>query len=144
MFNLTHKRHGQTTILRCSGRIIFPEADCLGTAVLHLPHTRKLVLDLADVITIDAAGLGALVSLHHWAKKVRTELKVMNVGSWVNSLLEITKLDTLLDSCSVKEMLGFLFCSSDDPAEWLRLSLGPAPDLSCTEASRDLHLTRYR
>jgi len=137
MLNLTQKRHGQTTILRCSGRIVFPEADCLRTAVLQLPRTRKLVLDLADVITIDAAGLGILVSLYHWAKKARTELRLMNVGSTVQSLLEMTRINTLLELCSVQEMIELLYGSSDETEGSLRLNRHSTPGSSCSETGQD-------
>ena len=120
MLNLTQKRHGHTTVLRCSGRLVFPDASRLRAAVGQLTCTRKLVLDLADVITVDAAGLGALVSLYHWAKRARTEFRLMNVGANVQMLLEITRLDTVLKSCSVQEMLGLLYCSNEDAEPPLR------------------------
>ena len=50
MFNLRRETLGHTTVLHCSGRIVFPDADALHSAVLQLPRSRKLVLDLADVI----------------------------------------------------------------------------------------------
>ncbi|HUN88588.1 MAG TPA: STAS domain-containing protein [Terriglobales bacterium] len=120
MFNVTIERLGQTTVLHCSGRIVFPDADALRKAVVQLPRCQKLVLDLAEVITVDAAGLGVLVSLYLSAKRSRTELKLMNLGSTLQLLLEITKLNTFLESCSVREMLGLLYCSNDDAeTSWL-------------------------
>jgi len=124
MFNLIKERLGETTVLHCSGRIVFPDADALRTAVLQLPRSRKLVLDLADVITIDAAGLGVFVSLYHWAKGARTELKLMNVGSRVQRLLEITQLNSILECCSGQEILGLLYCSSGESA------VGPLQEFS--------------
>jgi len=117
MFNLTKEKLGHTTVLHCSGKIVFPDADALHTAVLQLPRSRKLVLDLAEVILVDAAGLGIFISLYHWAKRTRTELKLMNVGAKLQWLLEITKLNIALQSCSAHEMLGFLYCSADDTGE---------------------------
>ena len=50
----------------------------------------------------------------------------MNIGSTVQSLLEITKLDTLLESCSLKEMLGLLYCPNDDAEDPLHFDQGSA------------------
>jgi anti-sigma B factor antagonist len=134
MFNLTRETLGHTTILHCSGRIVFPDADALHTAVLQLPRSRKLVLDLADVSLVDAAGLGIFVSLYHWAKRTRTELKLMNLSAKLQSLLEVTKLDIVLQSCSAQEMLGFLYCSSDDTEKLFSLNRCLTPDPSSAEA----------
>ena len=125
MFNLRRETLGHTTVLHCSGRIVFPDADALHSAVLQLPRSRKLVLDLADVITVDAAGLGIFMSLYHWAKRTRTELKLMNLGAKLQTLLEVTKLDIALPSCSAQEMLELLYCSSDEAEEWPHASNFP-------------------
>jgi anti-anti-sigma factor len=117
MFYLRQKRYGYTTVLSCSGRLVFPDAVRLRTAVQQLHGTRMLVLDFADVITIDAAGMGALVALYHWAKSGRTEFKLMNVGSTVKWLLKLTKLDTVLKFCSVQEMLTLLYCPITNTGE---------------------------
>ena len=114
MLSLKKQNLGETTIVRCSGRIVFPDAQCLRAAVLQLPRTRKLVLDMSDVITVDAAGLGALVSLYHWARNDRTELKLMNVSSRLQTLLRMTRLDEVLEICSAREILGLLYCSADE------------------------------
>jgi len=106
----------------------------LHTAVLQLPCSRKLVLDLADVITVDAAGLGIFMSLYHWAKRTRTELKLMNLSAKLQSLFEVTKLNIALQSCSAQEMLELLYCSSDDAEELSSLNRYFTPDPSGAEA----------
>ena len=135
MFNLRRETLGHTTVLHCSGRIVFPDADALHTAVQQLPRSRKLVLDLADVITVDAAGLGIFMSLYHWAKRTRTELKLMNLGAKLQTLFEVTKLNIALQSCSAQEMLELLYCSSDDAEELLSLDRCSTPDHSLTQAA---------
>jgi anti-sigma B factor antagonist len=141
MFNLTRETLGHTTVLHCSGRIVFPDADALHTAVLQLPRSRKLVLDLADVILVDAAGLGIFVSLYHWAKRTKTELKLMNLSTKLQSLFEVTKLHLVLQSCSAQEMLGLLYCSSDDAEELLSLDRCFTPNPSGAEAG-EVHASR--
>jgi anti-anti-sigma factor len=135
MLSLRRETLGHTTVLHCSGRIVFPDADALHTAVLQLPRSRKLVLDLADVITVDAAGLGIFMSLYHWAKRTRTELKLMNLGTKLQTLFEVTKLNIALQSCSAQEMLELLYCSSDDAEELLSLNRCSTRNLSLTQAA---------
>ena len=134
MFNLRREILGDTTVLHCSGRIVFPDADALHTAVLQLPRSRKLVLDLADVITVDAAGLGIFVSLYHWATRTRTELKLMNLGAKLQTLLTATRLNTVLECCSVQEMVELLYCSGDDVEESWSLNRRSTDDGSSAKA----------
>jgi len=133
MLNFKKQRLGYTTILHCSGAIVFPDAAVLRTAVQLLPRSRKLVLDLADVITVDAAGLGAFVSLHRWAKSAGIEFKLMNLNSKVARLLEMTRLDTVLRFCSVQEMLALLCSAEEDAKKRFR---PPTPCAFCAEAGR--------
>ena len=136
MLTFTRQRLGHTTVLHCSGRIVFPDAHALIAAVLQLPRTRKLVLDMADVILVDAAGLGALASLHCWAKKARIELKLMNVTSKLRTLLKVSRLDTFVESCSVPEMLRLLYCCSDDPEESLAVDWRSNPGARCLDTTQ--------
>ena len=137
MFNLTQQRFGHTTVLHCSGKVVFPYATALRDSVRQLLRTRKLVLDLANVITMDAAGLGALVSLHQWAKRTRTEFKLMNVGPKLQFLLNLTRLNTVLNRCSVQEMIELSFCSGNVAAASLFSNCGftPAPSNKMSQAS---------
>jgi len=121
MFTVRKQTLGQTTVLHCAGRIAFPYADELQTAILQLPRCRKLVLDLADVVTVDAAGLGIFVSLYHWAKRTRTEFKLMNLNAHLQVLLEITKVNTVLHICSLQEIVELLYCFGDDTEQSLSL-----------------------
>jgi len=114
MLSLKKQELGETTVVHCSGQLVFPDADGLRVTVMQLPRPRKLMLDLADVIRVDAAGLGTFVSLYHWAEKTGTELKLMNLSSSLKYLLEITGLDAVLEICSVAEMLRLLHCSDPD------------------------------
>lgn len=66
------------------------------------------MLDLADVLVIDAAGLGVLVSLRVWAKQTGTDLKLMNVTARVEQLLGLTHLKSEFEVCSAQEMLDLL------------------------------------
>jgi len=66
------------------------------------------VLDLAEVTEIDAAGIGVLVSLRNRAKASGLWLKLMNLTPRVENLLELTRLRSSFEICSVREMLDLL------------------------------------
>lgn len=108
MLSLRIKRLGDATIIRCAGRITVSYADALRIAVLRQPRIRTVVLDLADIIAVDAAGLGVLVSLHAWARETGAVLKLMNVTPKVERLLKLTNLNSAFEVCSGREMLDLL------------------------------------
>jgi hypothetical protein len=73
---------------------------------------------MMDTVAIDAAGLGALVSLLAWAKSTQRTLKLMNVMPRVGHLLRLTKLNSEFEICSALEMLDLLCLAirTGDPA----------------------------
>jgi anti-anti-sigma factor len=108
MLTLRIQKLEDTTVIRCAGRMVIPYAEVLRNAVLRQLRIRKLVLDLADVIAVDAAGLGMLVSFRAWAKETRTSLRLMNVTPKLEKLLELTNLKSAFEACSGREMLALL------------------------------------
>jgi anti-anti-sigma factor len=108
MLTLRIQKLGDATVIRCAGRMVIPYAEVLRNAVLRQHRIRTLVLDLADVTAVDAAGLGTLASLRAWAKETRTALKLMNVTPKVEKLLELTNLKSAFEVCSGREMLALL------------------------------------
>ena len=108
MLSLTIQKLGDATVIRCAGRLVIPYADVLRNAALRQRGIRTVVLDLADIIAVDAAGLGMLASLRSWGKETRTALKLMNVTPKIEKLLELTNLKSALEVCSVREMLALL------------------------------------
>lgn len=57
---------------------------------------RDVVLDLAGVTNIDAAGLGELVRAHNMASAVNGTVHVVNAGARVRQLIELAGLGELL------------------------------------------------
>ena len=108
MLSLRIQQLGDVTIVHCSGRIAFPDAHGLRVASLRQLRTRTLILNLVDTATIDAAGLGVLVSLRTWAKQTGRTLKLMNATPWMERLLQLTKLKSEFEICSAREMLDLL------------------------------------
>lgn len=82
--------------LFCSGRIVLGvEAETLRCMVSSRLEPQ-LVLHMASVSAIDAAGLGLLVELHHWAQKRHASLMIADPSIRVEKLLALTKLDCVL------------------------------------------------
>ena len=91
---------GDVTILDLSGKITLPEgSEILRDAVYDALRggARKIILNLAEVTTIDSAGLGQMVSVLASAKNNCGMLKLLNLMKKVEDLLVITKLFTVFD-----------------------------------------------
>jgi anti-anti-sigma factor len=99
---------GDVTIIHCAGRMAYPHATDLRSTILRQLRPRTLVLELAETVAIDAAGLGGLIGLCAWAKETRTAFKLMNLTPKVEELLQLAKLRSAFDVCSAREMLQLL------------------------------------
>jgi anti-anti-sigma factor len=109
MLNATAQKLGDSTVLRCQGRIVIGDAYAiLRNAVLRQTHARTLILDLAQVDRIDAGGLGVLLGLREWAHSHAIRFPLMNVMNQVEHVLVLTKLDRVFEFCSVEDMLQLL------------------------------------
>ena len=61
------------------------------------PFAEELHVDLSAVDSLSSAGLGLLVSLHRRLVRSQGRLVVANAADHVLELLQLTRLDTLLD-----------------------------------------------
>ena len=94
MLTVTTQTVADTVILHCRGRLVRGEESALlCAAVRH--HGRDVVLDLAQVTAIDAAGIGALVSL----QAAGIYLKLMGPTEMVRDVLRLTGLESLFEIC---------------------------------------------
>jgi anti-anti-sigma factor len=141
MLSLTVYRLGDTTLFRCTGRLVSSDSEYLRDAVLTHPQARSVVLDLAEIDSVDAAGLGMLLSLRARAKKTGTSFKLMNLTPRVEEVFEITKLSDKFEVCSVPEMLDLLCRAARQTraiavlAEMPLPLTGPATKSDCRSAS---------
>ena len=96
-------------IIRCHGTITLGENFwMLRNAIASLSSVRLVVLDLAGVRRIDAAGLGLLLSLRQAANANAGQFKLMNVRPKVERMLRLTGLRSVFDFCSVFDMLNLV------------------------------------
>jgi anti-anti-sigma factor len=82
----------ESVTLRCHGRIVRGEETKLLCAVLRR-KVREITLDLREVTEIDAAGIGALVSL----QASGIYLTLANPTPTVREVLRLTKLDSVFE-----------------------------------------------
>jgi anti-anti-sigma factor len=92
MLTVTTERIGDVVTLHCKGRIVRGHETAILCKALgqNVPY---LVLDLEQVDAIDAAGLGALVTL----QAVGVYLKLMNPTERVKETLRLTHLDSIFE-----------------------------------------------
>lgn len=98
--NITERRRASVTILDLKGKIK------LGASNLELHQTlrdltekgeRKILLNLAEVSSIDSSGLGELIAGYATLEKNGGKLKLLNLTTRVSELMMITKLYTVFE-----------------------------------------------
>jgi anti-anti-sigma factor len=94
MLTVNVETFGEVVVLRCVGRIVRGfETILLCSAAQH--QGRNVVIDLREVEGIDAAGIGALVSL----QAAGLYLQLMNPTQQVREILKVTNLDSVFEIC---------------------------------------------
>jgi anti-anti-sigma factor len=130
MFTINVEKFKDLAIVRCTGRIVRGENICrLKSELISANDTRLIVLDLSEVETIDAAGLSALVSLHHRSRSRGIQLKLVNPSRFVLEVLNRTKLSSVFDISSFHNALVAIAgasCSESRMRDGLAAAL-PAP-----------------
>jgi anti-sigma B factor antagonist len=97
---ITNHEVDGVTVVALDGRIVLgEETNSLRETVKKLlaDGKKKVVLDLKNVSLIDSAGLGTLVSVRHSANSRGTSLRLCNLGTRTNELLQVTKLVTVFE-----------------------------------------------
>jgi anti-anti-sigma factor len=96
MLSINVERDNDTAVLHCAGEIVVgSELSILRDAVLCALDQRAIVLDLAGVDRIDAAGLGMLLFLHTCTHGLGTEMRLLAPGGLVAAVLRLTRLDSV-------------------------------------------------
>ena len=95
----TARKHGDVTIVECSGRLVLGEESAqLREMVKGLLATSKsVVLDLGGVTYIDSTGLGTLVGLYSTARNAGGGIKLAHLSTRTRDMLQMTRLLTVFD-----------------------------------------------
>jgi len=97
---LTNREVDGVSVVALEGRIVLgEESNALREKVKGLlaGGKKNIVLNMDNVTYIDSAGLGTLVASHHSAKSQGAALKLSNLGSKFQEVLQVTKLLTVFD-----------------------------------------------
>jgi anti-sigma B factor antagonist len=97
---ITDREVDGVSVVTLDGRIVLgEETTALREKVKGLlgAGKKKLILDLKNVTLIDSSGLGALVAAHSSAKTSGATLRLCNLGSRTNELLQMTRLVTVFE-----------------------------------------------
>jgi anti-sigma B factor antagonist len=98
--NITSGEVSGVAVVWLDGRIVLGEETiALREKVKGLlgEGKKKLVLNLKNVMFIDSAGLGALVAAHSSAKSNGATLRLCNLGTRANELLQLTRPVTIFE-----------------------------------------------
>jgi anti-anti-sigma factor len=92
VLNVTVEKFAETVILHCAGRIVRGDETALLCAAVG-QHGRNIILDLEKTDAIDAAGVGALISLH----AAGVYLRLINPSKAIRDVLRFTHLDSIFE-----------------------------------------------
>ena len=80
-------------VVRCNGRLVAGVNDILYAQVSKLiPGTKRIVLDLTNLIRVDSMGLGTLARLYVSCRSAGCSLELINLGKQVRQILGTTGL----------------------------------------------------
>jgi len=97
----TSHEHGDATVIELHGKVMGgPESADFQNAIKKSVSDgkKKVVVDLGGVEWMNSSGIGLLVSAFTTVKNSGGELKIARATSKIESLLVITKLNSVFDS----------------------------------------------
>lgn len=97
MLKVNTKKLGAGKVLCLEGQIINGDTETLRGAVQAVSDSSDIILELSNVTTVDAHGLGVLLQLREQTLARGLRFELMNVSDSLNRILEITRLNTVFD-----------------------------------------------
>jgi len=96
---------GDICIVEVEGQLIVGNRQELKQKILDELEkgTRKVLVDFARTGYIDSSGLGALVSLAKKTREMGGDLRLANLNEDLQTLFELTKLDTMFQISQTRE-----------------------------------------
>jgi anti-anti-sigma factor len=105
MLKVHAKRLDAIEVLSLEGQIVNGETEVLRSVVQLAADTRDLILDLSNVRTVDAHGLGVLLQLREQTLAKGIHLELRNLSNALYRIFEITRLNTVFDINSAMEFV---------------------------------------
>src|SRR6266545_6411147 len=119
MLKVQAKKLGTVAVLCLQGQIVNGETEILRNAVNSQSDVSAVILDLAQVTTVDAGGLGVMLALREQAESKGICFELMNVTKQISRVLEITRLDSVFQITSGVEFSPSVSCSRRVPVAGL-------------------------
>lgn len=101
MYQLSHNDQNGVTIIQLSGKILGGQDSMeVNELINNLMDQGKhrVVMDLSEVELMNSSGLGIIIQSANLLKNKGGGLKLANISKKIESLLVITKLNTIFDS----------------------------------------------
>ena len=100
MITITERRSGEFVILDLSGALVWPRADrtLVDTVRRHVLTGWHVVINLAEVCSIDAAGLGTLVTALVRGREAGGAVVLAGLRPRVRELLTVSGLLNVFDA----------------------------------------------
>ncbi|MEI6813431.1 MAG: STAS domain-containing protein [bacterium] len=98
-------QHGDVAIIDVEGQLVVSNRQELKQRVLDEVDkgTTKVLVDFAHAGYIDSSGLGVLVSLAKRIRETGGDLRLANLNEDLQTLFELTKLDTLFQISETRD-----------------------------------------
>jgi anti-anti-sigma factor len=97
MLGILVHRNGDEVTLRCRGSILAGRGVDVLRFTTEMRRELIVTLDLVQVRSIDAAGIGLLVELHRCLRSSGRKLKVSRMSPRVRRMLRLVNLQKVLD-----------------------------------------------
>jgi anti-sigma B factor antagonist len=98
VLSLRTRAEGDAIIVHCTGKLTAGVTGILRDEVKALiPQSKKVVLDLTDLVQMDSMGLGTVVSLYVSAKASGGRLILINLSPRIGDLFRITNVWSILE-----------------------------------------------
>ena len=100
MLGILVHSNGDEVTLKCRGNVVAGRCVQILRMAAEMGSERTVVLDLSQVKTLDAAGLGVLVELHETLKRKGRELRLEHLSSRVKRTISLVNLHRVLKICN--------------------------------------------
>jgi anti-sigma B factor antagonist len=104
--NISKQQIGEVMVLQLSGKIMGgPDQETMQSEIKALIKEGHIdvLMNLSKVNWINSTGLGILVSAYHTLKKNDGRLKICEVSSRIDNILNVTQLKLVFDTFDKQE-----------------------------------------